>query len=122
MVRGLEKNGFAAMAGFSLSKAALLAAVVPACSLMPVLAFLVPLPWLWLAGVIYFATLPLVAAAFSSTLRHDWVASLLGLLGVPVLGWAVARSAWQAWRTGHVSWRGTKYSLAELRSGRRVML
>ncbi|MCB9650624.1 MAG: glycosyltransferase [Deltaproteobacteria bacterium] len=122
MVRGLEKNGFAQIARFSLLRAVVLAAAATWLSLAPFVAFTwAGAPGLWVAGLL--ALLSSVAGSF-----------LLGLLvGFPILPMllstpfgdlilvgVVLRAAVLGTLRGGLVWRGTVYPVAALRAGVRV--
>ncbi len=47
---------------------------------------------------------------------------LLMPVGLVILGFALANGIWKSWRRGGIDWRGTTYTLAELRAGQRVKL
>jgi hypothetical protein len=50
------------------------------------------------------------------------LASLLTPLAVPLTVATFVRATWRGWWHGGVEWRGTRYSSADLRAGRRVRL
>jgi len=122
MVRGLEKNMFAAIARFSYARAILVAAAMFGFGLAPVVALVLGPTWLrLLAALGLTCTLgPLLALA-----RRGGT-PLAGVLLLPfaqVLAAAtLLRSAWKTWRQGGVVWRGTRYTTAELRAGQRVQV
>lgn len=115
IVRGLTKNAFAALA-FRVPLA--VGAVV-----FPVLAFWVPLVGLFVPGMrlASIITWVLVAVAFRVNAKKSGVAAGYGLLsplGALAVAAAVFVSTFETLRQGGVWWRGTFYSLAELRARR----
>ncbi|MFQ5719661.1 MAG: hypothetical protein ACE5IK_08925 [Acidobacteriota bacterium] len=65
---------------------------------------------------------PICGAVGKRRFSLPFLPSLLAPLGLPVLGWAVLRSAYRGWRQGGIVWRGTLYDLDSLRRGRRISL
>lgn len=116
LVRGLEKNAFAA-ADYRLARA-----VVGGLALLVL--FLGPLGGLvlgrgttrWLSA----AALLSMGVAYADNARRygtsPWLAPLLPLAGA-VVAYASLRSIVLAAATGRIRWRGTSYSLEELRRG-----
>jgi hypothetical protein len=71
------------------------------------------------------AALALVLATSNGLLVSHWLGRsarevLLWPLAILVFAFGGVRSAWLALRQGGIEWRGTRYSLAALRVGRRV--
>ncbi len=115
MIRGFEKNLFAAVAGFSWLRAALLTLFVVLYSLAPFAGIPVGTPLALLPGVL--VAVFLFAGIVVSRRRVIGVGyeAMLMPLGLLTLAVAIANSAWQAWRRKGIVWRGTLYSIAELR-------
>lgn len=116
-VRGLEKNAFAG-AEYSVVRVMLMTAVCAAAYLLPLLgACFATGPARWLLATCAAAQLLL---ATSSALRlglRVW-AGLLFPVGVVLLIYTQWRSTWLALWRGGIRWRGTHYSLAELKANR----
>ncbi len=120
-LRGVEKNGFGALAGYRLSRAiAFFLTLTVVLLLGPVLA-LVQTRWtLWpvvaAAGLALVAFQLLAALRFQRPLLHG----LLTPLAIVAMGPALLRAGILATRRRGVVWRDTLYPLEELRAGRRV--
>jgi hypothetical protein len=121
-VRGGEKNSFAMLGGLSYVRLA----VVLSALLVLELGAWVPLLWPgapWPMSMC--AALTLVLATGNGLLVNHWLGRsarevLLWPFAVLVLAFGGVRSAWLALVRGGIEWRGTRYSLAALRAGRRV--
>lgn len=116
MVKGLEKNSFGAIGRYSRLRGLLLG-----------LAF-VFLPWgpllVWHVSPMA-CLLPYLASASAGWLgsrRLGWDSTpfLFGPVGSSILGFIMLNSTWQTWRRGGIVWRGTHYSLDELRELQRI--
>ncbi len=122
MIRGLEKNFFPAVARFRLWRAVAVVLALALFALGPL--FALAHPWFWprAAGLAAVGCLMVFAIAAHLTAGRRLLAMLLLPLGVPILGWALLRSAALGWRRGGIDWRGTHYSIESLRAGQRVRL
>lgn len=112
-VRGLEKNAFAGC-DFSVAATLLTIAMIVGVFVAPVVLAVAGeggVRWAWLAAL---AAQIVVLGWLSRSLLDALVAPFCAL----VMIWTLLRSAWVTLRRGGVSWRGTFYSLAALRSGR----
>jgi len=74
--------------------------------------------WMGYAAFAGLASIALPAALFARRSRWGTLPALLAPVIFPLLPWALLRSAWLAWRTGGIGWRGTLYSLELLRKHR----
>jgi glycosyltransferase involved in cell wall biosynthesis len=121
-VRGLEKNGFAQAARFSLWRGLGMAAASVAVSLGPFAAFLpVGVPWLWMLGTLALAAhLAAAVIAGRATGSPITYAALSLPLGDFLTAYVVARATVLGVRRGGVTWRETVYPTSLLRGGRRV--
>jgi len=113
LLRVIMKNMFAV---FRFQPALLLAG----CAAM-LLFCVAPAGWLVAGGALRYAgliTAAAVALTYRAYGRYSGISAWYGLL-FPVAGvvmvFAMLRSAWLTWRQGGVRWRGTFYTLAELR-------
>jgi len=115
-VKGLEKNAFAGM-GYSVWRVAGLVIALLVTNVMPfaALPFVTGAPRVLFGLVV--ATVAFVYAYDAPRSRHRAWLFVLHPLGTALLAAAAAGSAWAALRTGEVEWRGTRYSLEELRRG-----
>ena len=124
MTGGLEKNSFGPAAGYSW---------VRLTASMAALWSLVAAPWIALAVGLMASSTPLIASfvvtvaatlgfAFTAPRRsaRDIAAHLALPTGVLLLSFIVLRSAWLCQRNRGIDWRGTHYSLQQLRDGQRV--
>lgn len=123
LVRGIEKNG-STMVDKPFPLVLMGFAVWTAIELAPlagVVAWSVGAAPLWLGALAAIAlTLNTATYAFALwTNTRTWAAALVWPLGMVVFAFAIIRSVHLAHAQGGVYWRGTFYSLAELRVGRR---
>ncbi len=117
-LKGLEKNAFAGL-DYSVPRLVLVLAALLVTNVMPFVApWFVdgPARWLYVAVI---ATVGLVYVFDAPRSRHAAWLFVLHPLGTLLLVYAAAGSAAAALRTGAVEWRGTRYSLEELRRGAR---
>jgi glycosyltransferase involved in cell wall biosynthesis len=120
--RGLEKNGFAQAARFSLWRGMGLA-VLGVVGAFGVFAAFVPVgvPWLPAVGAVALCSHVASAAIGARALGYPLLHGLLSLpLGDVVMSWIVLRATLLGVRRGGAMWRGTVYPTALLRAGRRV--
>lgn len=114
MARALEKNG----------------AQLPLVPMLLALSLLVAIEWGWLAGLtttLWPAALAVgVLTALTGALTARWLGNpvapaLFSMVGTALIAAVLARSSFLAWRRGGVVWRGTFYSTAAVRAGRRML-
>ncbi len=122
MIRGLEKNLFGLGAAYSYPRAILATLALWLYAGSPLVALLVPSPAAKLLGVLVFVSLGLCGLGISRRFDQSPWPAPLAPFGVLLMGWALLRSAFLAWRRGGIVWRGTRYDLATLRAGRRIGL
>jgi cellulose synthase/poly-beta-1,6-N-acetylglucosamine synthase-like glycosyltransferase len=124
LIRGLEKNTYAAFSHFRISvfvRKALLACLLLAG---PYVAVWGPTPW-WLkaGGCVVFGTWVAMAWLTSRIMGFGPLPAVLApWVGAAVLLVASCRSTLLCWRQGGIYWRGTFYPVAELRAGARLKL
>lgn len=123
MIRGLEKNLFGILSGFSLPRLAPLLALLLVWVFGPLLTLLPgPLPHAWVFLVAAGLGLAGYAWSVAGRLRMRRLSFVLTPLGHLLLVWTVLRGGLLcAWRGGIV-WRGTRYPVAALRAGQIVRL
>ena len=117
-IRGMRKNAFAGL-DFSVTRAVAVVIALLATHVFPFAAVFFtngPTRWAFLAVV---ATVLATYAWNQRITGHPWAYGLLHPLGVLFLCVAALRSAITALVTGEVEWRGTRYSLDEMREARR---
>jgi hypothetical protein len=121
-VRGGEKNSFALLGGFSYLRLSLALALVLGLELGPCVPLVLPgTP----GPVRVCAALALALGTLNGLLVNRWLSRsasevLLWPVAIGVLAFGAVRSGWLAQRQGGIVWRGTRYSMAALRAGRRV--
>ncbi len=115
-VRGLEKNTMAgAYWSFTLLFGGILAQIMVA--VWPFLAVALTSGWAqWLNAGTVAVLLMIHAAMLRETSLPVWLPLLLPI-GVLLIAWTAGRAAVLTWWRGGIEWRGTFYSLRELRSG-----
>ncbi|MEM9292482.1 MAG: glycosyltransferase family 2 protein [Acidobacteriota bacterium] len=129
MIRGLEKNAFAA-AAFSLPRLAVAVIMCTLLSLSPLAALILGIPQA-LAGTpctfLALAVLVALTHAYSAQIYHQRLQAprlpaLFTAAGLLLCAFIALRSAVLTLRRGGIRWRETFYPLADLREGRRVEL
>lgn len=122
MIRGLDKNMFAAAGQFSWprSLAMIFGFVAMPLGMFAGLAF-----GALVTRVVALLTLIFVVWTCQVNMRKFQMPALPALFlpfGHLTMGWILLHSAWKTTRQGGIIWRGTWYPLAELRAGQRVSL
>jgi glycosyltransferase involved in cell wall biosynthesis len=123
MLRGLEKNVFGVFAYYSFLRLGPQAVAFLAWVIGPYVALSVSEPrWIAPLGACTVLSALLFNVLLGRVGQRRWYAMVLGPLGQLIMLWAVFRSARACWRQKGISWRGTYYSLAELRQNQRIKL
>lgn len=118
MVRGLEKNAFAAHEFSLVTACAGSALLVLLAGGLAAGAIAGGMPgWVALAGWVLF-TVPAAGALMALGGAPGW--ALVIVPGFLINGWISLRSAVRCTLRGSIEWRGTRYPLSELRRQRRV--
>ena len=120
MFRGLEKNLFGAGPGYSVVK--LFFQLVPLWLLVaaPFVAFCSDNVWLWsLASVATFLYL-FFAIFFVRKKQSETFSLLLFPVGLILISIMMMWAAYRCVKNGGIDWRGTHYSIDQLRAGQRV--
>jgi hypothetical protein len=125
MFKGLEKNLFGSTANYHWWVTGINVLALCALAAAPGLALLGGLIEGW--GSLLSAGLTAWAThwAFSLCASQGWrsrFSLLLVPLGLIMIGAMMIHAAWKCLKHGGVDWRGTRYPLAQLRSGQRVKL
>ena len=122
MVKGLEKNFFAA-ARYSYARVAVMVGLLTPVVAAPTVAlFAFGHPYLQAAGAIGYLCLAAIGAACKVRIGSSFTSILLNQVGNLILIWTMVRSAFLCWKRGGVLWRGTLYPLDSLRRMQRVKL
>jgi hypothetical protein len=121
-IRGLEKNGFAQAARFSLTRALLMALLTLIGSFGPFAGFIpVGVPWLWMVSAFSLAVFVMGAIVVVKASGTPISYALLSLpLGDVIMAFIILRATVLGIRRGGLVWRGTVYPTAALKKGRRV--
>lgn len=124
MIHGLEKNSFGPGANYRFSQQLVVVSLLLALAGMPLvsLGYGLARPDAVLIGAGASASLAVitVAAVLSQGQRREFLAYLCLPAGLVIMSWIMLRSAYLCRRNGGIAWRGTHYSIDELRAGRRV--
>ena len=117
-LRGLNKNAFAGL-GYSTLRLSVVVLALLVTNVLPFLAlpFVGGVPRVVYALVV--ATVAFVYAFDAPRSRHSPWLFLLHPVGAALLAYAAVASAAKALHRGQIEWRGTRYTLDELRRGRR---
>lgn len=123
MACGLEKNLFGIIGHYRLWRALVRTAAFGGVSLAPIVALLMPpATGGWIAAAVAAVVLVANSWVVKRRLGQRAIGGLLEMLGVAFLCYMALRSALATLRRGGIRWRGTFYSLEELRAGQRVKI
>ena len=126
MIRGLEKNSFGPGANYSYARQLAIVVFLWLFSVMPALSVLAgfysPDPILLGAGGLAILTTIVVSLLMPRKSPREVAAYLLLPIGVLLMSVIMLRAAYLCLRNGGIDWRGTHYSVAELRAGQRVRI
>lgn len=123
MVKGLEKNLFGALAYYSFSRMLIILPLHLAFVLGPLIALLFPpLSPVFLMGVLVYLCLLMGAVVAKLGFNQRLIPFLFFQVGMLLLSFMLVRSAFYAFLRNGVSWRGSWYSLQELRAAQRLKL
>jgi glycosyltransferase involved in cell wall biosynthesis len=114
-IRGLEKNGFAAM-GYSAARALAAICVFLFASLWPWAGMFVGPPWARImCAVVALVIQPSIGVAGTRLARMHWGLAFTLPLGSALIGWAMLRSTVVTLHQGGIRWRDHFYPLKDLR-------
>jgi hypothetical protein len=122
MVRGLEKNTFGPLCGYSYAHLSLLIVLSLGMMVAPFLAISTGVWWLQLLGVIALLSLPIGLAGIAKSMKMRLFPSVFVPIGHAILLYTLVRAAVLCGRQGGVKWRGTLYTIEELKRGRRISM
>lgn len=117
MMRGLEKNGYVLVGQLRLHRLIFTAMAIVYLEVGPAVALACPSTRL--VGAIILATFAAVQLAIARSGRRPILPALVPALGPVMLLVFIIRSAILVHARGGITWRGTFYSLANLREGQR---
>jgi hypothetical protein len=118
MIRGMEKNTFAAATRFSVLRAVGASILVISIWAAPLASFLTPF---WGLGVLVVCT-NVFTALTGHSVGQSRLAALLSSAFVPLFAFILLRSMVVTLRNKGIYWRGTFYPLKELKENQRVKL
>lgn len=119
MIRGMEKNTFAALGHYSYLRVAALLLGWTAVFAGPFLAVAAG-GWMSAAGGAALAACATFGLYAAARFERPKTTFLLAPLGIWILMYVLLRSAFLCWRRGGIEWRETRYPLAELREAQTV--
>jgi len=117
LIRGVEKNAFAAL-DFRPWYAAYAVTMQVVTSVIPLVGLVVGGTWTRAFAILAWSGVFLVYSTTANYAQVRWWQAAFMPVGGVLFGVAIARSTWLALRRGGIVWRGTFYPLAELRKGR----
>lgn len=120
LMRGLEKNGYAAMGQLVPSRAFVSFLLAFYVEIGPLLALASPLQGLRVGGAAMLVVLVVVQITIARRLRTPLASAAVPVVGALLFLFFALRSVILTQWQGGVFWRGTFYPLAELRKGRRL--
>lgn len=122
MFRGLEKNLFGAGAHYRGWVAAIQISLLWVLLTAPIVALASSSPYLFYSGVLLIVV-QILFSIFAIRDKHEETWYLLFFpVGILILSLMMLWSAYWCLSSGGIHWRGTRYSLKELRDGQRVKL
>ena len=122
MFKGLEKNFFAMIAYYSIARMIVIVVLAWAYALAPLVAILYSLkiPFLLIVGLTSYLFLIAGAVGVKITFRQKLLPLLCVQVGHVLISLMLLRSGIMCTLRGGIIWRGTRYSIDELRAGHRV--
>jgi hypothetical protein len=121
VVLGAEKNAFAMIGRFSVPRFAIALGALSICELGAWAALAAGAGWVLALAAATLGLAAVVQLAVARWLGRPLLPTLLAPLGWLVFVFAALRSMVLTLRRGGITWRGTHYSLAALRRGRRYV-
>jgi hypothetical protein len=122
MIRGLEKNTFGPLCGYSYVRLALLVLIAFPFMFAPFIALASGIWWLQLFGLAAVLSMPLGLLGLHRAMKMDALPSICAPLGHAILLYTVVRAGMLCAKQGGIRWRGTLYPVDELKTARRVDL
>ena len=122
MFRGLEKNLFGPGANYRVSKMLAQVGLIWALVAAPFVSLFSTNPWLIGAAVLVIVMYLIFSVFFVREKQSETLSLLLFPLGLLLLSVMMLWAGFQCVKNNGVDWRGTHYSLEQLRAGQRVKL
>jgi hypothetical protein len=122
LVRGLEKNSFAAFGRFSVARLVLMLGLVAFVEIGPYASILGTHGWARLAAIAATGIVILVQLGLSRWMRRPVLASLFGPLGALMIIATAIRATVLTLVRGGIDWRGTHYTIDALRRGMKLVM
>jgi glycosyltransferase involved in cell wall biosynthesis len=122
MIRGLEKNTFGPLCGYSYLRLFAIVALSLALMIGPVLAITSGSKVIVAFGVLALLSLPIGLLGIKKKMKLKALPLLAAPLGNAILIYTLVRAAVLCGLQGGIRWRGTLYPVEELRRARRVDL
>ncbi len=116
MVLGLEKNAFAAICRFSIFRSLVIVGMFSMYTLAPWILLATPYYWLGIACFSFY----ILCGWLGPEMGISWLQKVLASQLNIVVAFALLRSTIKTVARGSVDWRGTEYSIPELRAEQRV--
>ena len=124
MFKGLEKNSFGPGANYSYARQCIIVLLLWCLAAVPLTSLLAGLylyhPLLIAAGSIAFAATLFIALVMPRNTVRDIVSYMFMPAGIFIISLIMLNSAWKCWKNNGIDWRGTHYSVDELKQGQRV--
>jgi hypothetical protein len=120
MVRGLEKNTFGAVGGYSYLQTFALTLFLTVAFTGPFYGAVASDGLLQWASLSAFGLYALFVPMFARRIRCPWTSTVFVAVGHWLMVFILLRSAYYCWRRGGIDWRGTTYSLDDLREHQRI--
>jgi len=124
MIRGFEKNAYGILAHYSPLKAVVKLVAMGAPVVLPVAA----LPWTawhplgWVAALMPLTACWVVGWFMARRIGWPYHRFVLAPLTTPMLWFSLLNGLLKTWQRGGIDWRGTLYSIDELRAAQRIKL
>jgi hypothetical protein len=122
MMHGVEKNGYAVLGGLSPLRVVLVSSIISFAELAPIACLAVPIAWVRITGIAMVAGMAFAQGVIAVHAKNRVLPALVPAIGPTMLVAFMLRSAVLTHWRGGIVWRGTHYSLQELRRGRRLEL
>ena len=120
MFRGLEKNSFGPASHYKISRFVILVVSLLCFSVAPYVALLSSWFWLKLLGLFVILLQIVFAVLFVRTGRTSTISLMLVPFGLILYSMVMIRAGYKCITNKGIDWRGTHYSISELKAGQRI--